>query len=75
MAEKKYKVIGNCAIMGTDGKFVTPGETVTLDPDDQTPGATNVQALIDGGHVEEDKSRSSSGSASTAKSDKDDKGK
>jgi hypothetical protein len=56
MAEKKYKVIGNCPIMGADGKFTPPGDVVTLDPDDQTPGATNVQALIDGGHIEEAKS-------------------
>lgn len=69
MAEKKYKVIGLCPIMGVDGKFVVPGEVVTLDPDDRSHGATNVQALIDAGHVEEDKSR-----ASTTGS-KDDKGK
>lgn len=64
MAEKSYKVVGQSPIMGTDGKFVVPGETVKLDPDDQTPGATNVQALIDGGHVEEQKS--GGGSSSTA---------
>jgi hypothetical protein len=75
MAEKRYKVIGVCPIMGTDGKFIAPGEVVTLDPDDQNPGATNVQALIDGGHVEEDKSRSSSSGSTAAKSGEGDKGK
>lgn len=56
MTTKKYKVIGQCPIIGADGKSVAPGETVTLDPDNREPGATNVQALIDGGHVEEVKS-------------------
>lgn len=64
MAEKKYKVIGQCPIAG-----VVPGEIVTLDPDDQTPGATNVQALIDGGHVEE------TSGPKTLTTSKDDKGK
>lgn len=68
MSEKKYKVTGQCPIMGTDGVFVAPGEVVMLDPDDLTPGATNVKALLDGGHVTEDKSR-------TAVTSKDDKGK
>jgi len=72
MAEKQYKVIGNCAIRGNDRQFVSPGEVVTLDPDDQTPGATNVQALIDGGHVQEVKS---SGGGSSSAAAKDSKGK
>ncbi len=61
MAEKKYKVIGQCPIAG-----VAPGGVVTLDPDDFTPGATNVKALIDAGHIEETLRVSST---------KDDKGK
>lgn len=72
MAEKQYKVIGSCAIRGNDRQFVSPGEVVTLDPDDQTPGATNVQALIDGGHVQEVKS---SGGGSSSAAAKDSKGK
>ena len=70
MAEKRYKVIGQNPIQGADGKFVAPGEIVTLDPDASHAGATNVPALIEGGHVEEVKS---GGSASAT--DKDAKGK
>lgn len=48
MAETvKCTVIGPCPIVGVDGKDVNPGGTVELDP-----AVTNVQALIDGGHVE-----------------------
>ncbi len=64
MAAKKYKVIGQCPIDG-----VAPGETVMLDPDDTTPGAINVQALIDAGHVEE------TSGPKTLTTSKDDKGK
>jgi hypothetical protein len=60
MTKRKYKVIGTQEVSGA-----LPGETVELDPDDQTPGATNVQALILGGHLEETKS----GGASTAAKD------
>lgn len=48
MAETvKCTVIGPCPIVGIDGKDVNTGGTVELDPDQ-----TNVQALIDGAHVE-----------------------
>ncbi len=67
MAEKKYKVVGLCPIRGADRQYVSPGGVVTLDPDDATSGATNVKALLDGGHLEEIKS----GGVSS----KDDKGK
>jgi hypothetical protein len=43
----KCTVIGPCPIVGIDGKDVNPGGTVELDP-----SYTNVQALIEGGHVE-----------------------
>lgn len=67
MTEKKYKVVGLCPIRGADRQYVSPGGVVTLDPEDTTSGATNVKALLDGGHLEEIKS----GGGST----KDDKGK
>jgi hypothetical protein len=43
----KCTVIGPCPIVGVDGKDVNTGGTVELDPE-----RTNVQALIDGQHVE-----------------------
>ena len=43
----KCTVIGPCPIVGVDGKDVNTGGTVELDPTH-----TNIQALIDGQHVE-----------------------
>lgn len=43
----KCTVIGPCPIVGVDGKDVNTGGTVELDP-----AYTNIQALIDGQHVE-----------------------
>lgn len=43
----KCTVVGPCPIAGADGKDVNPGGAVELDP-----AHVNIQALIDGGHVE-----------------------
>lgn len=63
MAKKKYEVIGPLKIAGVD-----PGESIELDPDDQTPGAINVQALISAGHIKE--AKSSPAAKSSTASDK-----
>ncbi|MGH3881956.1 MAG: hypothetical protein ACRDRC_00950 [Pseudonocardiaceae bacterium] len=48
MADKiRCTVTGPCAIAGADGRDVNPGGTVELDP-----VATNIDALVAGGHVE-----------------------
>lgn len=44
----KYKVIGAVPLI-VDDKYVMPGETV--DPKD-LPEGTNLDALVDGGHLE-----------------------
>jgi len=48
MAIKKYLVVGLNAING-----VPTGGEVELDPDDETPGAVNVAALVTGGSIME----------------------
>lgn len=67
MTAKKYKVVGQTSIIGSDGVSVPTGGTITLDPDDPTPGATNVAALLSGGHLEEVTSRTSSVTAKEEK--------
>lgn len=44
---KRYLVVGPNAVNG-----VPTGGEVELDPDDRTPGAVNVAALIEGGAIE-----------------------
>jgi hypothetical protein len=48
MAIKKYLVVGMNAING-----VPTGGEIELDPDDETPGAINVAALVMGGSIME----------------------
>lgn len=60
----KYKIVGTQGIAGA-----APGETVELDPEDRSPGAVNVKALLEGGHLEE-VSVSAPKASATAKEDK-----
>lgn len=47
MAAQEYTVTGPNAVNG-----VPTGGTIKLDPDDSTPGAINVAALLEGGVIE-----------------------